>query len=120
MNDWSKIDVPDDPSETDIIYIAGPMSNRPEWNYPAFITMAERLRAKDRKVISPHELHQPSSQIAWDWYLRRDLQQLVKCSSVVMLPAWGSSRGASLEHHVAKELGMTIYYPGSLSEIVGG
>jgi Domain of unknown function (DUF4406) len=121
MTDLSEIDIPDDPSEADITYIAGPMTSvgPPTWNYPAFIKMADRLRAHDRKVISPHELHEPDSNVKWDWYLRRDLAQLVKCNGIIMLPGWGHSRGATLEHHVAKALEMTVYYPGAYAEIFG-
>lgn len=48
----------------------------------------------------------------WDWYLRRDLRELVKCGRIVTLPDWEKSRGAQLEHHVAQALGMEMVYPG--------
>lgn len=83
----------------------------PSWNYPAFGEMAERLRNGGYEVISPHELHAPTVDTAWDWYLRRDLCELVKCGRVVMLPGWEESRGAVLEHQVAESLGMVIIYP---------
>ena len=120
MTDWSQVGIPDHPSEVDITYIAGPMTGIKDWNVPAFAEMAERLRQRGRPVINPHELHEASADVAWDWYLRRDLAQLVKCSGIVMLPGWGGSKGASLEHHVAQTLGMTIYYPGAYAEIMGG
>lgn len=41
--------------------------------------------------------------------MRRDLQMLLKCSAVCMLPGWKRSRGARLEHHVAEELGLDIF-----------
>jgi Domain of unknown function (DUF4406) len=114
--DWSEVAIPDWPHELGLVYVAGPMTGRPKWNYPAFEDMTTKLRDKGHKVIGPHELHKPDASVAWDWYLRRDLSQLVKCSQMVMLPGWGSSRGANLEHHVGKTLGMTIHYPGDSFE----
>lgn len=104
-------DIPDNPAGADIIYIAGPMTGYPEWNHPAFDDKAAELRAQGNTVINPAEIHAPSGDIAWDWYLRRDLVQLVKCNRIVMLPGWRDSAGAQLEHHVAQALAMQITYP---------
>jgi Domain of unknown function (DUF4406) len=111
--DYSQVAIPDDPRALGLIYVAGPMTivGPPTWNYPAFEELASALRKEGRKVISPHELHEPSEDLAWDWFLRRDLTQLVKCSDMAMLPGWQSSRGAKLEHYVGKALGLTIHYP---------
>lgn len=108
---WVNAAVPDHPDQLGITYVAGPMTGYAEWNYPAFINMATRLRKAGYRVISPHELHEPSAEVAWDWFLRRDLRELVKCSRIVMLSGWHRSKGARLEHHVAKSLGMEIVYP---------
>lgn len=96
----------------ELTYIAGPMSGVPEFNYPAFAEKAYQLRQTGVAVISPHELHPADPTIPWDWYLRRDLTELLKCSQVVLLPGWENSPGAQLEHHVATALGMRIIYPG--------
>lgn len=103
----------DDPNKRGITYIAGPMTlvGPPSWNYPAFEAMAKRLRDAGHEVISPHELHEPSEDVPWDWYLRRDLRELVKCGRVVLLPDFHLSRGARLERHVAESLGMEIVEP---------
>lgn len=100
----------------DAIYVAGPMTGYPEHNYPAFAAMAATLRAVGCVVISPHELHD-SLDHEWDWYLRRDLRELVKCTRIVMLPGWKGSRGAQLEHYVAQSLGLAITYPDQLHEL---
>lgn len=96
----------------DRTYIAGPMTGYPEWNEPAFRAMAARLRSLGLEVVSPNELHAPSDDVPWDWYLRRDLAALATCNRVVFLPGWERSKGARLEHHVAEALGMELVYPG--------
>lgn len=96
--------------DPDITYIAGPMTGYPEFNYPAFAAAAEELRAQGRTVISPAELHPADPSVAWDWYLRRDLAELVKCSHIYLLNGWQNSKGANLEYSVALTLGMTIHH----------
>lgn len=87
------------------------MTGMPEWNVPAFAGVAARLRALGLAVVNPHELHESSFDKPYDWYMRRDLAELVKCQRVVLLPGWGKSRGATMEHAVAKDLGMEVIYP---------
>jgi hypothetical protein len=108
----------DNPNDRKITYIAGPMTlvGPPTWNYPAFAAMAKRLRDLGWEVISPHELHAANETIPWDWYLRRDLRELVKCGRVVFLPDWEKSSGAQLEHYVAESLGMELIYPEALED----
>lgn len=47
--------IDDRPRET--VYIAGPMSGKKDYNYPAFEAAAAEIRAAGYNVISPHELH---------------------------------------------------------------
>jgi hypothetical protein len=83
----------------------------PTWNYPAFHALSERLRGSGYEVINPAELHAPDPNLPHDWYLRRDLAQLVKCNRIVLLDGWQDSRGAKLEHHVGVQLGLQVVYP---------
>jgi len=87
------------------LYVSGPMTGLPEFNYPAFDQAASELRRAGHEVCSPHEVE---VQETWEDYLRIDLRLLLGCEAVATLPGWESSRGASLECHVARCLGMTI------------
>ena len=40
--------------------------------------------------------------------MRRDIKALMECNTVATLPGWQDSRGASLEVHIGKELGMKV------------
>ena len=90
------------------VYVAGPMTGIKDWNIPAFTEMTTRLRDAGYLVVNPHELHEPSEDVAWGWYMRRDLPQLCTCDTIVLLRGWEFSKGARLEKHVADELGMTV------------
>lgn len=89
------------------IYIAGPMTGLPEFNYPAFNTAAERLRGLGYEVENPAENPEPHCG-SWLGYMRMALRQLALCDGVALLPGWQSSRGARIEHQLATQLGLIV------------
>ncbi len=95
------------------LYIAGPMSGIPDFNYPAFRAEAERLRALGFEVENPAD---NPEQKDWASYLRVALVQMLSCDLVALLPGWQQSRGACLEVHVAKALGMPVLDAAQITE----
>lgn len=101
------------------IYIAGPMSGVQDWNFPAFFEAERQLLELGYEVINP--AHNDGSTYeealasantgkhSWDWYMRRDLTNLITCDAVCLLPDWKNSKGASLEVTVARSLDMPLY-----------
>ena len=89
-------------------YIAGPMSGLPDHNYPAFAEAARQLRAHGIDAVNPAENGLPA-EAPWHMHMRADIAQLVTCEAIVLLPGWQASRGATLEHQIAKRLGFRIY-----------
>lgn len=90
------------------IYIAGPMSNLPEWNYPAFHHAAERLTARGFTPINPARAEGRDGCTAWVDYMRASIRDLADCDGVCTLTGWGESRGAALEVHVARSLDFPV------------
>lgn len=93
------------------VYIAGPMTGLPDFNYPAFHAAAADLRAAGKDVVNPAELHGPEDSggdQSWEWYLRAALVAMLGCDEIVLLPGWETSRGARLERYVAEALGMPV------------
>lgn len=95
-------------------YIAGPMTNYKKYNYPMFERAAEFVRNETGgKVISPHEMDHGDGgmlgTIPWEEYIRTDLEALLTCDAIVLLPDWEASRGARLEYRIAAELGYYFY-----------
>lgn len=89
------------------VYIAGPMSGIPEFNFPAFHAAAADLRESGHEVVSPAELHDHTDR-PWQFYMRSALAAMLTCDEVVLLPGWTASRGARLEVQIAEALGMPI------------
>lgn len=95
------------------VYISGPMTGLPEFNYPAFHECARKYRHFGFEVVNPAEL---AAEIGegkkWIDYMRLDLKALVDCDGIVMLPGWEKSKGAKLELLLAVELGLKIHMEG--------
>lgn len=111
------------------IYIAGPMSGYPEFNFPAFYAAEDRLRADGWTVFNPadkeqereHKARNPESfkdgvpgtliDSGFDFkscYLW-DCEKVINANAIYMLPGWQYSPGACGEHAVA--VAMKRHYP---------
>lgn len=91
------------------IYLAGPMTGVPDYNYPAFHAAAARLRALGHEVLNPAENPAPACG-TWQGYMRMSLVQLVQCEAIVLLPGWAESKGALIERKLAQVLGMDVVH----------
>lgn len=91
------------------IYVAGPMTGLPDFNYPAFNAAAATLRAQGHTVLNPAENPVPPCG-TWQGYMRLALAQLVQCECIVLLPGWAESKGALIERKLAQVLGMDVLH----------
>ena len=46
------------------VYVAGPMTGIPQFNYPAFIELQSKLEADGYDIVSPAELDDPADRAA--------------------------------------------------------
>lgn len=101
-----------------MIYIAGPMRGRPEFNFPAFESATTDLRRKFYQAYSPHEydlangfdptkgtLESWDAKAAFKW----DLSMVIDSDAVIMLDGWNNSGGTLLEAHAAIAVGVPCY-----------
>ena len=87
------------------VYLSGPMSGLPKYNYPAFYEASMKLRLKGVEVLSPAE-GAVTNEKMWSDYMRRAIKMLCDCDFNVRLPGWQKSKGAQLEAQIAKALGI--------------
>ncbi len=109
------------------LYLAGPMSNKPYFNYPLFDSVSKALREQGYDITSPAEMDdtatreeameneggipgQHESGETWGDFLARDVKMIAdELEGIVLLPDWQTSKGARLEVFVALNLGYPIY-----------
>lgn len=98
------------------LYLAGPMSDLPELNFPAFHAEAARLRALGYTVINPAEINSdPTAE--WIDCMCADIPQLIGCDGIALLPGWETSKGARIEHSIARALGMLVLECAAVPEL---
>lgn len=90
-------------------YLAGPMTGLPDYNFPAFMEMAQVLREKGFIIFNPAESI-PDKSLAWTVYMRHNIRALMNCQGIFLLPGWERSKGSQLEKHIAVQLEMEIYF----------
>jgi hypothetical protein len=96
-----------------VVYISGPMTGLPEYNYPAFNAAAAALRAAGYAVENPAENPEPPCK-SWQGYMRSAIVQVTRAHALYLLAGWQRSRGARLEVQIALELELTIDFDGRL------
>lgn len=102
------------------IYISGPIAGYPEFK-EIFESAAVHLRSLGYEVVNPCDIlpyphmgecpkgYATANGHSSACYLRTDLEALLTCDAVFMLPKWEQSVGARLEHSVAAHCGLLIY-----------
>lgn len=108
------------------IYIAGPMSGLPEFNFPAFFNAEYILKRKGWTVFNPASKEQEKEldaeafetgdnvkAIAAGFNFREcylwDVARVIEADAIYMLSGWEASPGARGEHAVA--VAMKKHYP---------
>ena len=111
------------------VYVAGPMQGYPNFNFPKFAEVAERLRSIGHEVFSPAErdieIHGNEVSKAPTGNLKEiehtgfslrdaladDTAYICKeATAIAMLPGWENSKGAQAEWALARALGLKIWY----------
>lgn len=109
------------------IYIAGPMSGYPGFNFPAFYAAEEYLKEEGWVVYNPankededalndeaFETGDSVKAIEEGFDFRKvylwDIEKVIAASAILMLPGWEASPGARGEHAVA--CAIKKHYPG--------
>lgn len=103
------------------IYICGPMTGIEHLNHPAFFKAEEHLKHKGYDVINPARMDEelglnPHEGVMNPEFLKdaakRDLDAVMACDAMAVLPDWEKSKGAKAEIAVAQWLGKPVYlYP---------
>lgn len=111
-------------TSTERIYLAGPMTGMPEWNFPAFHAATDRLRERGHIVCNPAERdadvgfdptgmtgQEDLAELGFDLRqaLHYDLSFITTAATrVVVLDGWERSKGARAEVATATAIGIEV------------
>ena len=83
------------------VYIAGPMTGLPNYNYDAVHKAAAEWRASGWEVLNPAESFRGRQDLPYRRYMRNALKLVMKAGAIALLPGWENSTGALMEILVA-------------------
>lgn len=88
------------------LYIAGPMTGLPELNYPAFHEAEAQLFKAGYTPLNPAP-NKPENP-TWLNFMRMSLVQISQADGIALLPGWELSKGARIEHGLARDLQLPV------------
>lgn len=96
------------------VYVSGRITGlTPEESKERFLEKGIELASQGKAVFLPTENNRDigiRSNWGWKDYMRVDLEMLKRCDTIYMLSNWKESRGARMEHWLAKRRGMRVIY----------
>lgn len=100
-----------------VVYLSGKLSDPnpvlQERNISCARVMSAILWNLGFTVVCPH-INAPGNVIgcncSYDDYLAGDIQLMLRCNCVFMMPCWKSSKGAVVEHQTAINRRLPIFY----------
>lgn len=94
------------------VYIAGPMTGVPEYNFPNFNYAAAAWRAAGWEVINPAEGFEGDVTLPYKTYVEYDIKNMRTCDAIAMLEGWDgpNARGSVWERQIALDfLNIPVY-----------
>lgn len=91
------------------IYLSGPMTGYPEFNYPLFHRVAALLREEGHRVYNPAEFkHDEPAFPIRKAFAEYSAFICLEADMIVLLPGWEKSLGVSAELALAKNCGLVV------------
>lgn len=85
------------------------MTGRPDFNFPEFHRVAQRLRDRGHEVFNPAEAHGGETGLPLSRYFELDLPEVCRADAIAVLPDYTSSKGTMIEVGLARHLGKPVY-----------
>ena len=94
------------------IYISGKISGLEfEDAYKKFMDAQLKYESAGFEVVNPMKITHDHD-LTWESYMKADLKEMMDCDAILMQNNWKDSKGAIVEHNLAKDLGLAIMHIG--------
>jgi len=102
-----------------LLYVAGPFSPNDvcpsvAYNVGVACEVGRRYLMLGHSVFVPHAafgwIAQEPEHPEWDEMMEHCLEILSRCDGIVMCPRWEHSKGARIEHALARKKGLPVMY----------
>ena len=105
------------------LYLAGPMTGIPEYNFPEFARVTGILRERGFDIASPHEIDhgetdETRGSLPYETYLLAGLKLLLDCDGLILMSGWVNSKGAREELNLANAVRMDVYFYESKTDVL--
>ena len=99
------------------LYLSGAITPTPE--HPSLEANKQRFVDKGIELSKEYAVFLPGEnngsmgvQAEWTWkdFMKADIPYVLKCDTIYLLAGWKASRGARLEHFLAKRYNKNIIY----------
>lgn len=91
------------------IYIAGPMTGLPDFNYDSFDCIANQLRFWGFEVENPADSFDRRTDLPRELYIKEAIRKLITCDAITFSAFAIISRGARLEADIAAQCGIPVF-----------
>lgn len=93
------------------VYLSGPMTGLPEYNYPRFFEVAEVIRDAGHWVYNPAEYDFTGELV--DFPVKEAFAEYCRiicteCDAIVLLENWQASTGVAAETSLARAIGVPV------------
>lgn len=100
--------------DKEVVYLSGRMTGLPDYNYPAFFALEDKIAEVAGSAVQVVNPANTGVQEGWGFkdYLSKCLIDMLQMgvTKVITMDDWVLSKGAKLEVHVAKELGIPVVH----------
>jgi hypothetical protein len=93
------------------VYISGKITGLTKEDVDAlFGAVEKKLHDNNHEAVNPLKVIPGHPDTTWEQYMLADIAALFECEAILMLPNWTDSKGARIEHAIAKEMGIPVFY----------
>ncbi len=102
------------------VYISGPMTGKPGYNYDEFARCAGLVRDAGHEPLNPATNFKgatthPAGRSA---FMREDFKMILEADAIAVMPGWQDSPGADVEVRMCRELGLPVLDIDTMTPVV--